>query len=474
MEAEHAAREHALSGELSSARRSWHKYEEECQTLSHAAAVATMPFIAQLEHARAEMDRRTGAAAVIERELGDRAKSMERAAEGALQRQKLAEHKMVKLATEVKRLQKETQSLREAAALNDAERATLVARHTEERAAQAKHVRIFLPRAASRRRAVAPSPPLLPPPFSHRLFIFRLLAQTRELVRSEAAKAADADERHARAVTRVKELRAKADAVEAELDALRSAPRGETARSAPGTPLSSARSKAQRAELDAERKFGSGRELRGECSFMYRYILRESCSQFDSLPLTSLTVSGRELLSAQRATTVAVAWSAEQVAAGDSAALRSGRVRDTADSQEALLAAAVGGTLKSERGVEQKQQQQQQQHVAVHQLETRLRQCFGELRALREQLENSEGARDGMARKCVTLRTAVAQVRCSSFFVCIIYSCCSFYSFVCSLTLPVPGAVQLERGAARERGSSDAGGYARRARFVPAANARDD
>jgi hypothetical protein len=28
---------------------------------------------------------------------------------------------------------------------------------------------------------------------------------------------------------------------------------------------------------------------KGECSFMYRYILRESCSQFDSLPLTSLT-----------------------------------------------------------------------------------------------------------------------------------------------------------------------------------------
>ena len=27
----------------------------------------------------------------------------------------------------------------------------------------------------------------------------------------------------------------------------------------------------------------------GECSFVYRYILRESCSQFDSLPLTSLT-----------------------------------------------------------------------------------------------------------------------------------------------------------------------------------------
>ena len=28
----------------------------------------------------------------------------------------------------------------------------------------------------------------------------------------------------------------------------------------------------------------------GECSFIYRYMLRESCSQFDSLPLTSLTI----------------------------------------------------------------------------------------------------------------------------------------------------------------------------------------
>ena len=30
----------------------------------------------------------------------------------------------------------------------------------------------------------------------------------------------------------------------------------------------------------------------GEFSFMYRYILRESCSQFDSLPLTYSTISG--------------------------------------------------------------------------------------------------------------------------------------------------------------------------------------
>ena len=37
---------------------------------------------------------------------------------------------------------------------------------------------------------------------------------------------------------------------------------------------------------------------RGECSVIYRYMLRESCSQFDSLPLTSLTRSRRRLRSA--------------------------------------------------------------------------------------------------------------------------------------------------------------------------------
>jgi hypothetical protein len=35
----------------------------------------------------------------------------------------------------------------------------------------------------------------------------------------------------------------------------------------------------------------------GECSFMYRYISRESCSQFDSLSLTSLTRSPRTICS---------------------------------------------------------------------------------------------------------------------------------------------------------------------------------
>jgi hypothetical protein len=36
---------------------------------------------------------------------------------------------------------------------------------------------------------------------------------------------------------------------------------------------------------------GAKQRAAGECSFIYRYILRESCSQFDSLPLTSLTIS---------------------------------------------------------------------------------------------------------------------------------------------------------------------------------------
>ena len=38
------------------------------------------------------------------------------------------------------------------------------------------------------------------------------------------------------------------------------------------------------------RSFAEANAASGECSFMYRYSLRESCSQFDSLPLTSLTI----------------------------------------------------------------------------------------------------------------------------------------------------------------------------------------
>ena len=45
------------------------------------------------------------------------------------------------------------------------------------------------------------------------------------------------------------------------------------------------------------------RALLPKVSFLlYRYILRESCSQFDSLPLTSLTISGRSRRSALRIT----------------------------------------------------------------------------------------------------------------------------------------------------------------------------
>jgi hypothetical protein len=41
----------------------------------------------------------------------------------------------------------------------------------------------------------------------------------------------------------------------------------------------------------------------GGCSFMYRYISRESCSQFDSLPLTSVTISPRRIRPPQREAT---------------------------------------------------------------------------------------------------------------------------------------------------------------------------
>jgi hypothetical protein len=38
----------------------------------------------------------------------------------------------------------------------------------------------------------------------------------------------------------------------------------------------------------------------GGCSFIYRYMLRESCSQFDSLPLTSLTSSTKHAARGRR------------------------------------------------------------------------------------------------------------------------------------------------------------------------------
>ena len=47
------------------------------------------------------------------------------------------------------------------------------------------------------------------------------------------------------------------------------------------------------AEEDVGTTYGIAATSSGECSFMYRYILCESCSQFDSLPLTSLAFQAR-------------------------------------------------------------------------------------------------------------------------------------------------------------------------------------
>jgi hypothetical protein len=65
----------------------------------------------------------------------------------------------------------------------------------------------------------------------------------------------------------------------------------------------------------------------GEFSFIYRYILRELCSQFDSLPLTSLTISPdrcarrrrrvRAAAGAQRAALSSRAWGGEHRCARD-------------------------------------------------------------------------------------------------------------------------------------------------------------
>jgi hypothetical protein len=51
-----------------------------------------------------------------------------------------------------------------------------------------------------------------------------------------------------------------------------------------------AKAKARDAAPSPEALLARLRTEEGACSFMYRYILRESCLQFDSLPLTSLTI----------------------------------------------------------------------------------------------------------------------------------------------------------------------------------------
>ena len=58
-------------------------------------------------------------------------------------------------------------------------------------------------------------------------------------------------------------------------------------------------------QVDVEGAFEYGTE--GEFSFMYRYISRESCSQFDSLPLTSLTICQDVVVSARVSARVTVA-----------------------------------------------------------------------------------------------------------------------------------------------------------------------
>jgi glutamine cyclotransferase len=58
--------------------------------------------------------------------------------------------------------------------------------------------------------------------------------------------------------------------------------------------------------------------ITGECSFVYRYISRESCSHFDSLPLTSLTISGKLWPFIYE---IKVEWPSVEGAAGDAAAL---------------------------------------------------------------------------------------------------------------------------------------------------------
>ena len=119
--------------------------------------------------------------------------------------------------------------------------------------------------------------------------------QAAEGVDSSAASVAAAEAttiQAAAARAAAAQLRAAIDAAHAEIEDTNAEILAISARTEVSTLTTAI--KAARAEIDAQaaRALQSEktiRSLQGECSFMYRYILRESCSQFDSLPLTSLT-----------------------------------------------------------------------------------------------------------------------------------------------------------------------------------------
>jgi hypothetical protein len=89
----------------------------------------------------------------------------------------------------------------------------------------------------------------------------------------------------------------------------------------------------------------------GECSFLYRYIPRESCSQFDSLPLTSLTEGGTRDFALEHAHSQVAAGFAgvfafdfvERVLAYEGDVLWSPLAVDLDDARAANLAAFVRG-----------------------------------------------------------------------------------------------------------------------------------
>jgi len=62
--------------------------------------------------------------------------------------------------------------------------------------------------------------------------------------------------------------------------------------------------------------------------FIYRYILRESCSQFDSLPLTSLTIPGADDCRSLERSRVQRTARGSRCAAARAVAARSSTVHD--------------------------------------------------------------------------------------------------------------------------------------------------
>ena len=188
---------------------------------------------------------------------------------------------------------------------------------------------------------------------------------------------------------------------------------------------------------------------KGEFSFMYRYILRESCSQFDSLPLTSSTVSKSSPPVAARKESVLATLGALQMVVKERKVFR--------DAMESVMTVYVFPEFASPFGFMRARVcwMMQQYCWVKFANEAVLQSAVQEvLKCLRDpdfpvQATAAASLRNLIKSKaCAAVIEPILQVR-SSYFFCllpfVVFFCLLIYSFVCSSRFSSSSCALCER-----------------------------